>query len=167
MLTKTCNTCKFSLPVECFTKHPQSADRLQPKCKKCRREYDLKRYETQRDEIIARAAAWNERNKERVLSAGRKVDKKRRGSEARRQASRRFYGLRGRRVRQATPPWADMSDIAQVYEVAEVLSRGGVKFHVDHEIPLRGSKVSGLHVAENLRVIPALQNIRKSNKFNI
>ena len=36
---------------------------------------------------------------------------------------------------------------------------------MDHIIPLRGVWVSGLHVPENLRVIPAAENARKKNRF--
>jgi hypothetical protein len=36
--------------------------------------------------------------------------------------------------------------------------------HVDHELPLRGRRVSGLHVHTNLRVLPAEDNFRKGNR---
>ncbi len=42
----------------------------------------------------------------------------------------------------------------------------GVKWHVDHIIPLCGKNVSGLHVWNNLAVIPAAQNLSKNNSYS-
>jgi len=40
----------------------------------------------------------------------------------------------------------------------------GFKWHIDHIIPLNGQKVSGLHVWNNLQVIPASVNLSKGNR---
>lgn len=66
----------------------------------------------------------------------------------------------------ATPPWADQQEIRAVYRKAKEIERAtGQKMHVDHVVPLRGETVTGLHTAENLQVIPAKENIKKSNKW--
>jgi len=43
-------------------------------------------------------------------------------------------------------------------------SATGFDWHVDHMIPLKGRKASGLHCALNFQVIPAYVNLAKNNK---
>jgi 5-methylcytosine-specific restriction endonuclease McrA len=43
----------------------------------------------------------------------------------------------------------------------------GFKWHVDHVIPLSGKTVSGLHIWNNLAVIPAKENLRKKNSYTM
>jgi hypothetical protein len=68
-----------------------------------------------------------------------------------------------------TPAWLTMDDfwlIEQAYEIAAARTKMlGFSWHVDHVIPLQGRLVSGLHVPTNLQVIPAVENIRKANRF--
>ena len=41
----------------------------------------------------------------------------------------------------------------------------GVKYVVDHDYPLHGKEICGLHVLANLRIITQEENLRKSNKL--
>ena len=68
-----------------------------------------------------------------------------------------------------TPLWLsneEKEQIKHLYEYASTLSgTTGMNYHVDHIIPLQGEIVSGLHVLNNLRVIPAALNISKGNRY--
>lgn len=67
-----------------------------------------------------------------------------------------------------SPTWADHEAITEIYARARRLTaETGVEHHVDHFYPLQGKKVSGLHVAGNLQVIPAAHNLRKGNRFEV
>lgn len=54
--------------------------------------------------------------------------------------------------------------VAIIYEVAKRITElTGIEHHVDHIVPIKGADVSGLHVACNLRVITASENMSKGN----
>jgi hypothetical protein len=66
----------------------------------------------------------------------------------------------------ATPAWADREAIRAVYAHARKMTEEtGIPHEVDHIIPLRGRTVTGLHVHQNLRVIPESENVRKGNRL--
>lgn len=90
----------------------------------------------------ARIAVWQRANPERMLAAKRKRDAAK--------LSR-------------TPSWADHNAIGMIYRAAEVIRTTGFDVHVDHEIPLQGKTVSGLHVHTNLQILSAKANRQKSN----
>lgn len=69
---------------------------------------------------------------------------------------------------QRTPVWFGEFDYMVMIEAIDLAKRReqstGIKWHVDHMIPLQGCQASGLHCAQNLQVIPAALNLKKSNR---
>jgi 5-methylcytosine-specific restriction endonuclease McrA len=71
---------------------------------------------------------------------------------------------------QATPKWLtkeQRKEILAFYSKAKQLEQEtGIKYHIDHIVPLQGKNVCGLHVPWNLQVIPSAENLRKGNRYN-
>lgn len=68
----------------------------------------------------------------------------------------------------ASPIWRDKEKIKNIYKNRDLLNDlypHRAPFHVDHIIPIQGDNVSGLHVSNNLRIIPKKENILKSNSY--
>ena len=67
-----------------------------------------------------------------------------------------------------TPVWADIQTIEQFYSDAREFKEAlGHSFEIDHVIPLRGRRVSGLHVHTNLQILPKQANAKKHNCFEV
>ena len=67
---------------------------------------------------------------------------------------------------QQMPSWADKSAMEIIYQQARRRSQiEGIKYHVDHIIPLNGNIVSGLHIESNLQILTARDNVTKKNNF--
>ena len=153
------------------------------------RAYGKKHYSKNKEQINARNKKYWDRNKDRLNAAHRAWVQK--NKERKRQmdkeyaaknrdkinaSSRAYYARnkvecrercarRGRMQKLSTPKWANFSAILLKYKERETMSLvTGLVHHVDHIIPLQGENVCGLHIAENLRVILARDNLAKSNK---
>lgn len=67
---------------------------------------------------------------------------------------------RYRALLQATPIWANLVKIAEIYKNVPT------EMQVDHIVPLQGLNVCGLHVHRNLQYLSKPENSSKRNKFN-
>lgn len=121
------------------------------------------------DKVKAQVASWNARNPEKVRQKMRKwreanPEKSRAASKAWAQAHPDLVSVycAARRARklQATPAWASLEHIEQVYAQAKAVGKVA-----DHIIPLRSKRVCGLHVPANLQLLTRAENSAKGNRY--
>jgi hypothetical protein len=98
-------------------------------------------------------AEWLADHEEELAERNSELEGASQGKNAAYAAKHRAKGLN------AIPTWADLTAIERLY--AEAAASG---MHVDHIFPLQGETVCGLHVANNLRVLTPLENLKKGNK---
>lgn len=114
-------------------------------------------YTLQNTELVKeRQLKWRNSNKERIKS----YQKDNLWLYAYHAAKRRKL------VKRATPSWVALDEIKLIYKkCSDIDSSTGIKHHVDHIIPINSAVVCGLHCPWNLQIIPATENISKSNKL--
>ena len=114
-------------------------------CKICWRAGANQRYAEKRAMCLATANAYYAKARSKCLSA---VNQRR---------ATKFNGI-------PPQPWANQFFIEEIYDLAHRRSRlTGIRWDVDHIVPLRSKIVCGLHVERNLQVITHRQNCQKRN----
>jgi len=115
------------------------------------------------DRVKANNEKWQETNWVKYLGISSSWKRRNRGHTNAKTKERRLAQI------QRTPKWLtdqDFADIKKFYDLAYELSQAyGFPWHVDHIIPLKGKTVSGLHVVDNLQIMPGSENSRKGNRF--
>lgn len=186
--TKICNTCLFIKDYSHFSRDSAAKDGRKNKCAVCQKDYEKtykhrrsikgrewyaankKRkaetaklwYLNNKQHIDEKNNKWRNENKERVAER-RKWRRSKdlasvRATEAQQSAKRRL------RKRNNTPEITELeaSMIKGLYLISQILSNScKEQYHVDHILPIAKK---GPHTYENLRVIPASENLSKGAK---
>lgn len=183
---KLCCKCKTSKPDTDFYANKRMKGGLNTFCITCHKADNVARKKENRANpaFKAQELAWKKLYRERTVEqrAAYMAEWRKQNhahtlaySKAYRDSNKQRYNywcqLRKISLMQRTPKWLTDDDfwmIEQAYELAALRTKMfGFQWHVDHVIPLRGKKVSGLHVPTNLQVIPQIDNQRKTNKFEV
>ena len=77
-----------------------------------------------------------------------------------------YSSARRAKVSDAKPIWYDEFLVLEIYDLAILRTKAtGVKWEVDHIIPLNSKIVCGLHCHQNMRVVTKGENRRKNNRY--
>jgi hypothetical protein len=157
-----------------FSKRSAAKDGLQYSCKSCVTIYS----EVNKNKLSTYRKDYYKDNKDRIalyLSANKNKINTLCATYSRKHyldnKDRYIAKSAKRRARKlsATPSWLTVEDfnkIEELYACARMFKLyTGEEYHVDHIVPLQGKNVCGLHVPWNLQVIPAKENLSKSNKI--
>lgn len=174
---RTCRKCFQDKELNAFKKHSNGYRHV---CKKCQYNAEIsnplahanriarmKRYrDSEQGKAKSKEYSESASGKSSRKSAVKKYESTEKGylnkytTVARRRAARLLR----------TPKDLDIDSkwiIKEIYKLAADRTKlHGFHWHVDHIIPLQGKTASGLHVPNNLQVIPWLDNVKKHNRVN-
>jgi hypothetical protein len=186
---KTCNKCGNEKSIELFPKNRGMADGYLNSCKECAyartaewkdahpcapkpprttprmsaAEIRRRSYQKHKAKRLAARKAF------RLANIEREKARERRYLQNNRSIVRAKNGRRRAAETRAVPPWLNAIQKAQIQEFYEIAAarttQTGIKHHVDHEVPLRGVGVHGLHVPWNLQILTEFENCSKHNKI--
>lgn len=185
--TKTCTKCGEDKPLTEYYKDKTKKMGVSPACKSCKSYYDKCRHDKNRETLLKYMKDYHWKNRDKILSRKKiyreenseKIFEYRKENSASSKEYQSEYYLRNKGKFQyksalrrsnrlkATPPWLTPEQKALVENLykfrANVSGVVGREYHVDHIVPLQSEVVCGLHVPWNLQVIPAKDNLSKSN----
>lgn len=192
---KLCSRCGVEKPRSEFYAKKTRKDGLRSECKECSKAEaktwndankdkvkakSAHAYSNNRDRRIAQMREWKQANKEHVSEYNKAncAAFREQNPEYMREYLKRYKveinpaAVARARVnhrvakRKQCPIWANEFFISEAYHLAALRTQmTGIKWEVDHIVPLVNPLVSGLHTEHNLRVIPASENRKKGNRF--
>jgi len=141
-MTQICKNCNIEKDISNFGKCKNLKNGYKYFCKSC---FNVLYNETRK--------LWKSKNTDKIKFQNKRYKESHKDFLCYRENLRRAKKL------QATPKWANLSIIKNIYKNCP---KG---YQVDHIIPLQGKNVCGLHVETNLQYLTSSENSKKGNKF--
>ena len=171
---KTCSRCNQTKDPDAFYACKRMKDGKNSHCKMCDKKLIKAYYESNREKLLEQKKEYYTKNKDQIAEYCNKNKKNKKAYDAkyRKENSdkRVAYVAKRRAQKMKTAQYgnAELTDFVMqeaAYTAKKRTESTGVLHHVDHIVPLNGDTVCGFHTWNNLRVIPANENIAKGNKL--
>lgn len=164
---KPCSCCKVTKELHLFSPDVRTTTGRASKCKDCTASAKKQKYAENPEKYRQAASDFVKRNYLSKLEANNEYRKN--NSEKVKQWKAKDRAEHKNRInadnakRRAKLQTELTPEIIQMYALRDfyIAMSLGEAFHVDHIVPLAKG---GMHIAENLQVIPAIDNLRKGKK---
>lgn len=161
---KKCIRCNLIKPFEEFHKHSKMKDGRLNKCRKCVVEcvdnWRKKNPEARKNEYLKRKPKLGI-----TRTFAEYVNDKRKNAKGRRATIFQYSHKRRTACTRQELTEFDQFVISEACDLAQRREDvTGIKWHIDHIIPLHHPLASGLHNGYNLQVVPAAWNVKKGNR---
>jgi len=181
-MNKECSLCKKVKFFDLFYSDADKEDGRTTRCKECVSQSQKARYKDNPKAWVIRSKKYYEENTIKIKEKAQKyyhtnkhTEKLQEGRRKYRQENKGYLnGLKKLykiQKTQAIPKWLTDWDefvLREIYDLSRMRTDStGIEWHVDHIIPLKGKEVCGLHIPNNLQVIPAVENLSKGNKYAV
>jgi len=171
---KCCTRCKMEKELSEFYPCKKLKSGRISHCKACDKKLRQAYYAKNKERLLEKKKEYYIENKESIKAYWDTNRERKKEYDAKYRSEntdkRVYYIARRRALKSKTMGYgnAELTDL--VMQEAAYVSKArtkatGTQHHVDHIVPLRGDTVCGFHVWNNLRVIPAYENIAKGNKL--
>jgi hypothetical protein len=161
LIKRSCSHCDIVKDSENFSKSTKRFLGHYPVCNDCVKIESQNHYTKNKSKYSERARKYYQKNTEKIktqVSENTKRNRKKYND---------YCYARDRDKRQRKLNKNFFKELQQKYkECRELSAQVGIKYVVDHIVPLFGENVSGLHVPWNVQFLTVHENAVKSNKWD-
>ena len=180
---KVCTNCKDKKNYSEFNKNKRNKDGRATECRECTKLYGKKYRKEHKHKLLEASRQFKEEHREEINAKNRDKCKTKRLNQEfidkKREASKKYKCNNKGKVnadtakrysrklqRSALTTDREFKHIETLYKKTQELTQEtGIPHHVDHIVPLKGERVSGLHVLSNLQILTEQENCSKHNTF--
>lgn len=161
-----CRKCKSLKPDSEFYQSDRTVSGFYERCKQCCKEQNAQNKDI-RKKYAKTLKGKLARRKYHQSESYKLVQEEYHKSPHGKASLRRNCSKRKTKIKQATPSWVKQDELNVFYvEAARLENKLGIKYNVDHIVPLKHPLVCGLNVPWNLQILTETENKIKSNSFD-